>query len=57
MDSVSDYEFVMRCWDRAELEGRLAHHGFGNAAYFGAYDPEIQSGATDRLVVVAQRLA
>jgi SAM-dependent methyltransferase len=55
-ERASDYHFVMRCWDRAELDMLLARHGFGRVSYFGAYDPEIAVGATDRLVVVAQRL-
>jgi hypothetical protein len=54
-ERVSDYRFVMRCWERAELDLLLARHGFGRVSFFGAYDPNIASGATDRLVVVAQR--
>src|SRR5262245_9209222 len=50
----SDYRFVMRCWTRSELESVFVHGGFGSAAYFGAYDPAIPAGATDRLVAVAQ---
>jgi SAM-dependent methyltransferase len=53
-ERVSDYQFVMRCWERPELEVLLAGHGFGNVRYFGAYDPGIEVGATDRLVTVAQ---
>jgi SAM-dependent methyltransferase len=54
-ERISDYHFVMRCWDRAELNGLLARHGFGDVSWFGAYDPGVPLGATDRLVVVAQR--
>jgi len=50
-----DYEFVMRCWMPAELESLLRLNGFGSVAYFGAYDPAVGQGATDRLVAVAQR--
>lgn len=50
----SDYRFVMRCWTRSELKSVLERGGFGTVAYFGAYDPAIHAGATDRLVVVAQ---
>jgi SAM-dependent methyltransferase len=53
---ASVYHFVMRCWERAELDVLLARHGFGKASYFGAYDSDIGVGATDRLVVVADRL-
>jgi SAM-dependent methyltransferase len=50
----SDYRFVMRCWTRTELEGLFARGGFGSVTYFGAYDPAVHAGATDRLVAVAQ---
>ena len=50
----SDYRFVMRCWTRSELEPVFLRCGFGSVAYFGAYDPAVQAGATDRLVAVAQ---
>jgi SAM-dependent methyltransferase len=55
-ERVSDYRFVMRCWERSELDTLLARHGFGDVSYSGAYDPGIAVGATDRLVVVAQRV-
>jgi SAM-dependent methyltransferase len=55
VERVSDYQFVMRCWERDELSAVLARHGFEHARYYGAYDPTIEAGATDRLVVVAQR--
>jgi SAM-dependent methyltransferase len=54
-ERISDFEFVMRCWEPEELRSLLARHDFGAASCFGAYDPTIQAGATDRLVVVAQR--
>jgi SAM-dependent methyltransferase len=50
-----DFAFVMRCWTPAELQSLLSLHGFRPAAYFGAYDPAVAPGATDRLVAVAQR--
>ncbi len=52
----SDYRFVMRCWTKSELESAFESGGFGSVAYFGAYDPTIHAGATDRLVAVAQLL-
>jgi SAM-dependent methyltransferase len=52
---ASDYHFVMRCWERAELDALFARHGFGSVRCFGAYDPGVAIGATDRLVMVAQR--
>jgi hypothetical protein len=55
-ERASDYRFVMRCWERAELDALLARHGFGIVSYFGAYDPDIALGATDRMVVVAERI-
>jgi len=53
-ERVSDYQFVMRCWEREELGMLFARHGFGNIQYFGAYDHGVEVGATDRLVAVAQ---
>jgi SAM-dependent methyltransferase len=53
-ERVSDYQFVMRCWQREELGMLFARHGFGNIQYCGAYDQGVAVGATDRLVAVAQ---
>ena len=52
---ISDYHFVMRCWETEELNAMLARHGFGKVSCFGAYDPGVAIGVTDRVVVVAQR--
>jgi SAM-dependent methyltransferase len=49
-----DYRFVMRCWTRSELESVFERVGFGSVEYFGAYDPAVHAGATDRLVAVAR---
>jgi len=54
-ERISDYQFVMRCWTRDELQTGLARRGFSRIAYFGAYDAGVEAGATDRLVAVAQR--
>jgi SAM-dependent methyltransferase len=50
----SNHRFVMRCWTRSELDSALMRGGFGSVTYFGAYDPTVHAGATDRLVAVAQ---
>ena len=55
-ERVSEHNFVMRCWERDELESMLARHHFAEVSCFGAYDPDVPAGATDRLVVVAQRV-
>ena len=52
----SDYEFVMRCWTPMELQSLLLLSGFGSVACYGAYDPVVAPGDTDRLVAVAQNL-
>lgn len=52
----TDHDFVMRCWTREELDSLLTEVGFGAAEYRGGYDPAVAAGATDRLVVVAERL-
>jgi SAM-dependent methyltransferase len=54
-ERVSDYQFVMRCWEREELGALFTRHHFGKIEYFGAYDHSVALGATDRLVAVAQR--
>ena len=53
---MSNYDFVMRCWGRDELATILQRHGFGHVQYFGAYDSGVATGATDRVVAVAQAL-
>ena len=55
LEHASDYEFVMRCWTPIELQSLLLLNGFGLVAYFGAYDPAVAAGETDRLVAVAQK--
>jgi hypothetical protein len=52
---TSHYQFVMRCWEKEELNALLTRHGFEKVSCFGAYDPGVAVGATDRLVVVASR--
>ena len=52
---VSDYNFVMRCWELDEINTLLRRHHFAGSSCFGAYAPDVAAGATDRLVVVAQR--
>ena len=54
-ESVSAYDFQMRCWTREELEARMARAGFGGFEFFGAYARATPAGATDRLVCVAVR--
>jgi SAM-dependent methyltransferase len=51
----SDYVFVMRCWTRDELAESLSSNGFHRVAYFGAFDPAVEEGRTDRIVAVAER--
>jgi SAM-dependent methyltransferase len=51
----ANYDFVMRCWTRSELDELLAHAGFVSVEYRGAYDPTVPLGSTDRIVAVASR--
>jgi SAM-dependent methyltransferase len=53
-ERTTDYQFEMRCLTHAELQSSLEHAGFEHITYFGAYDTAVDSGATDRLVAVAQ---
>jgi SAM-dependent methyltransferase len=54
-ESVSSYDFVMRCWTPEELQHHLAQAGFQNTGYFGDYDRTVPAGSTDRLIGVASR--
>jgi SAM-dependent methyltransferase len=54
-EHIVECQFVMRCWERSELDALFARHGFGCVRYFGAYDRAVEAGATDRLVAVAER--
>jgi len=49
------YEFVMRCWTRAELDASLREAGLALVALRGGYDDAVPAGATDRLVAIAAR--
>lgn len=52
-ESVSAYDFTMRCWTRDELQSRLTAAGFESVEYFGGYERETSTGMTDRIVSVA----
>ncbi|HKC65852.1 MAG TPA: class I SAM-dependent methyltransferase, partial [Pyrinomonadaceae bacterium] len=54
-ETVSDYEFIMRCWTEDELQHNLSKAGFVDMAYSGDYSGTIPVGASDRLVCVASR--
>jgi len=54
-ETVTFYDFQMRCWTRAELQESLAGAGFERVEMFGAYDFAVQAGETDRLVCLATR--
>jgi len=53
-ERVRAYLFVMRCWTHGELRSTLSRYGFQDVGYFGAYDPAVEAGVTDRIVAVAQ---
>jgi SAM-dependent methyltransferase len=50
-----EFEFDMRCWTRDELGSALLRHGFIDPLYFGAYDPDVALGNTDRIVAITSR--
>src|SRR5437764_1347011 len=54
-ETVSNYNFVMRCWTEDELQHYLTEAGFADIAYSGDYVSTIPVGASDRLVCVASR--
>jgi glycine/sarcosine N-methyltransferase len=51
----ADYDFVMRCWTRAELDALVGAAGFTAVEYLASFDRASPMGSTDRLVVVASR--
>jgi SAM-dependent methyltransferase len=51
----ADYDFVMRCWTRHELDALVAAAGFAAVEYQASFDRAAPVGSTDRLVVVASR--
>ena len=52
-DLVSEYNFIMQCWAKEELQNNLVNAGFSSIAYFGDYDRNIHIGSTDRIVAIA----
>ena len=54
-ETVSDYEFEMRCWTRDELQENLERAGFRDILYLGDYDRAVPAGLNDRLVCMASQ--
>jgi 2-polyprenyl-3-methyl-5-hydroxy-6-metoxy-1,4-benzoquinol methylase len=55
-ETVSTYDFRMRCWTREELHENLSQAGFEAIEYYGAYDGRVLAGASDRMVCVASKV-
>jgi 2-polyprenyl-3-methyl-5-hydroxy-6-metoxy-1,4-benzoquinol methylase len=55
-ETISTYDFSMRCWTREELHECLTQAGFGDIEYFGAYDAHVPASASDRIVCVASKV-
>ena len=51
--TISEYDFVMQCWTREELQHNLTHAGFNSISYHGDYDSSRPLGSTDRIIAVA----
>ena len=51
----ADYDFVMRCWTRNELDALVAAARFTAVEYQASFDPAAPVGSTDRLIAVASR--
>lgn len=56
VETISEYNFSMRCWTQAELQAHLTQAGFEAIEYFGGYDSHVPVGASDRLVSVASKV-
>lgn len=51
--TTAEYDFVMRCWTREELQEGLNNAGAGSVVYFGDYDSGCSIGSTDRIIAIA----
>lgn len=56
VETVSTYDFSMRCWTREELHECLTQAGFEAIEYFGAYEKNVSVGTSDRLVSCASKV-
>src|ERR1044071_536343 len=57
VETVSTYDFSMRCWTREELDESLTEAGFETIEYFGAYEKNsAPASARDRMVSVASKV-
>ena len=56
VETISEYNFSMRCWTQEELRAHLTQSGFEAIEYFGGYDRQVPVGASDRLVSVASKV-
>ncbi len=57
VETISTYDFSMRCWTREELDKYLTEAGFETIEYFGAYEKNgVSASASDRLVSVASKV-
>lgn len=56
VETVSTYDFSMRCWTREELHEHLTEAGFEAIEYSGAYEKNVSVGASDRLVSCASKV-
>jgi len=51
-DHISEYNFIMKCWTKEELQINLVNAGFSSIIYFGDYDSNIHVGSSDRIVAI-----
>lgn len=57
VETISTYDFSMRCWTREELHECLTQAGFEAIEYFGAYEKQSDSAnESDRIVSVASKV-
>ena len=56
VETISAYNFSMRCWTQAELQDYLTRAGFEAGEYFGGYHHNVPVGASDRIISVASKV-
>ena len=53
-DDIDIFDFIMQCWTVDELKNNLNNAEFRKYDFYGDYNFDIESGETEKIIVVAQ---
>ena len=53
-ETVTKYDFVMRCWTKDELDNCLTNAGFEIIESYGAYDTKIKSNNSEKIIIITK---